>query len=215
MPYYPPPGGAIAVGDPVSGGINSTVLFVDAAGNVASSANLAYDDAAGQLSVSARVVSPEIQPGAGAAATPSLRFGGDPDTGLFAPGGNILGMSTGGVQRASIDGSGNLVVDAGGTFRWPDGAAATPSCRNATEASGMFRRAAGELNFSRAGTEVIRISPNGFQIRQGRFSNGVAGNEVATVGAAGGAAALPATPLGYLQFLNSAGAVINIPYYNP
>lgn len=214
MPYYPPRS-ALSIGTTVGGGTPSTVLFVDAGGNLNGNANLVFDDAAGQLSVSARVVSPEIQPGAGAAATPSLRFGGDPDTGLFAPGGNILGMSTGGAQRASIDGSGNFVVDAGGTMRWPDGAAATPSCRNSNEASGMFRRAAGELNFSRAGAEVMRVSVNGWQIRQGRFSNGVAANEVVTVGAAGGAAVLPATPLGYLQVNLSGGGAVNIPYYNP
>jgi hypothetical protein len=34
-----------------------------------------------------------------------------------------------------------------------------------------------------------------------------------TVGAAGGAAALPATPLGYM-LINVAGAVARIPYYN-
>jgi hypothetical protein len=79
----------------------------------------------------------------------------------------------------------------------------------------MFRRAAGELNFSRAGTEVMRVSANGWQIRQGKFSNGVAGSEVATVGAAGAAAALPAQPLGYLQILLSGGGTANIPYYNP
>jgi|WetSurMetagenome_2_1015567.scaffolds.fasta_scaffold00833_4 hypothetical protein len=39
-------------------------------------------------------------------------------------------------------------------------------------------------------------------------------NNATTVGAAGGASALPATPLGYLQvYLN--GALVSIPYYNP
>jgi hypothetical protein len=43
---------------------------------------------------------------------------------------------------------------------------------------------------------------------------GLGATVAATVGAAGGAAALPATPLGYLN-INVAGAAAKIPYYNP
>jgi hypothetical protein len=216
MPYYPPRS-AFAIGVPVTGGTNSTVLYTDSFGNVANSPFFGYDEASGRLTVGTITTSGSIRASdTGSAATPSLVPGStDPDTGFFPAGANIIGFSTGGTQRATLDGSGNLIVDTGGTFRWPDGAAATPACRNSNEASGMFRRAAGELNFSRAGTEVMRVSANGWQIRQGKFSNGVAGSEVATVGAAGAAAALPAQPLGYLQILLSGGGTANIPYYNP
>jgi hypothetical protein len=36
-----------------------------------------------------------------------------------------------------------------------------------------------------------------------------------TVGAAGGASALPATPLGYMNVTLPGGAAVKVPYYNP
>ena len=41
------------------------------------------------------------------------------------------------------------------------------------------------------------------------------GTAQSTVGAAGGASALPATPAGYIRILDNQGAVKVIPYYNP
>jgi hypothetical protein len=46
----------------------------------------------------------------GSAASPSLHFGGDSDTGLFKPISNTLAFSTFGTERMRIDSSGNLMV---------------------------------------------------------------------------------------------------------
>lgn len=45
----------------------------------------------------------------GSAATPTLSFFGDTNTGIYRPGADTLGFTTGGTERARIDSSGNLV----------------------------------------------------------------------------------------------------------
>jgi hypothetical protein len=65
----------------------------------------------------------------GAAATPSLTFTGDTNTGIFSPGADQVAISTGGSERARISGSHIYIVDAepnsagyggggNGGFRW-------------------------------------------------------------------------------------------------
>lgn len=51
--------------------------------------------------------------GLGAVGTPSITITGDPNTGLWSPGADILAISTGGAERARIDASGNVGI--GGT----------------------------------------------------------------------------------------------------
>ena len=46
----------------------------------------------------------------GSAGTPSLKFTGDPNTGIYSPGADQLAISTNGTQRCAIDSSGNLGV---------------------------------------------------------------------------------------------------------
>jgi autotransporter adhesin len=48
----------------------------------------------------------------------------------------------------------------------------------------------------------------------GKIKYGTAGNAQTTVGAAGGATAQPATPLGYFKFINSAGVTVAVPFHN-
>lgn len=47
----------------------------------------------------------------GSAATPSISFTGDTNTGIFSPGADQLAISTNGTSRLSIDASGNVAVD--------------------------------------------------------------------------------------------------------
>jgi hypothetical protein len=47
----------------------------------------------------------------GAAATPSITFTGDLNTGIYSPGADQLAISTGGTGRITIDGSGNINID--------------------------------------------------------------------------------------------------------
>jgi hypothetical protein len=48
--------------------------------------------------------------GLGSASYPSLSVTGDENTGLFSPGADQLAISTGGIQRATVDSSGRLLV---------------------------------------------------------------------------------------------------------
>jgi hypothetical protein len=47
------------------------------------------------------------------------------------------------------------------------------------------------------------------------FQNSDAALQTTTVGAAGGASALPATPLGYLTIKRADSSTVKVPYYNP
>jgi len=48
--------------------------------------------------------------GDGTAGAPGISFAADLDTGFFRPGNNLLGLSTGGVERVRVDASGNVGV---------------------------------------------------------------------------------------------------------
>ena len=55
-------------------------------------------------------VTTDIQLGLGAAATPSLAFTGDLNTGIYSPGADQVAIATGGTQRVTVDASGRLGV---------------------------------------------------------------------------------------------------------
>jgi hypothetical protein len=71
-------------------------------------ATLAYRDGTGRLLAGAPLACPH-----GTAAAPAIGFDGDPDTGLFRPGANALGVATDGVERARIDASGRVGIGTG------------------------------------------------------------------------------------------------------
>jgi hypothetical protein len=48
---------------------------------------------------------------AGTAAAPSVAFEGDSDTGIYSPGANQVAISTNGISRIVVDGSGNVNID--------------------------------------------------------------------------------------------------------
>jgi hypothetical protein len=48
--------------------------------------------------------------GDGTAGAPGISFAADLDTGFFRPGNNLLGLSTGGVERVRVDASGNVGI---------------------------------------------------------------------------------------------------------
>jgi hypothetical protein len=52
----------------------------------------------------------------GSAATPSLKFTGDTNTGIYSPGADQVAVSTGGVQRINIEADGDINIDGGGVF---------------------------------------------------------------------------------------------------
>lgn len=65
--------------------------------------------------------------GDGNAATPGITFSNDQDTGWFKPAGNVVALSTGGVERLRVDSNGHMGVGAAptaftrGTFKIVDG----------------------------------------------------------------------------------------------
>lgn len=77
--------------------------------------------------------------------------------------------------------------------------------------TGLYRIASNQQGLTCAGTLVIDLSTSTVAITTTtvRFNTTTA----TTIGAAGGAAALPATPLGYLT-VNVGGTAAKIPYYN-
>lgn len=72
----------------------------------------------------------------GSAATPSIFFTDDPDTGLFRNGTNQLGFSTGGTQKLLI---GTTTIQSDLSFRIANGTLADPSLRFTGTNAGFFR----------------------------------------------------------------------------
>ena len=103
----------------------------------------------------------------GVASAPSVTFNSDAATGLFKPTNGVLGISTNGVERARIDGSGNLTVNTGnvtvsGAVKASDGTAAAPSVTFANDATtGISKPSAGTLALSTSGAERMRIDSTG------------------------------------------------------
>ena len=68
-------------------------------------ATLPFRDADGR-----HVLSGGLSAQNGSAATPSIGFAGDTDTGLFRPGANMVATATAGAERARIDAAGNMGI---------------------------------------------------------------------------------------------------------
>lgn len=203
----------------------------------------------------------------GSAAAPSVTFVNFPTTGLYVAA-NVLGVSTAGVSRGTVDADGNWFMDAptagtdptllvtgrtGGvgvlTVTSPFSmAAATPGLRIVSTAGSGFATLSICADSNVAGTSDVALFQNGTNDqgtlinRSGALLNVVVGavtcavfddaapyvtlgvsvaNSIrinnttnTTIGAAGGASALPATPLGYWT-VNMNGTPVSIPYYNP
>ena len=112
----------------------------------------------------------------GTAAVPSFQPGNDNDTGMFWGGSNIIGFSTGGIERLEIDASGTVILANGlsigrttvtGTPAATDGnvfsGTYTPTLTNTT---GISSSAASACQYMRVGNVVtvsgqVQIFPNG------------------------------------------------------
>lgn len=175
----------------------------------------------------------------GAVGTPSYAFSADSTTGMYRNGASQLTFAVGGRITVNVVNTGaSARID----HYWSDGViqirlgntkgfVSVPSVgalawtSSATDAS-----IAADTGVSRAAAAVVAIG-NG---TAGDFSGtvktgnaittaaaptvaasqiGLGSTTATTVGAAGGASALPATPLGYM-IINVAGTAAKIPYYN-
>jgi hypothetical protein len=108
-------------GAPASGLQATTKTYVDAA-----DATLTTAAATAQTTANAAVVrAGDTMTGAlahplGAAATPSITFTGNPNTGIYSPGADQVAISTGGSGRLFVDANGSISINATGPKN-PDG----------------------------------------------------------------------------------------------
>ena len=110
--------------------------------------NLAFQNAESVNlgSVSVEQLLGQVPSALGTAAAPTYTFTGDVNTGIYSPGTDQVAISTGGIQRATVDSSGRLLVgtssDAGGALlqvngdRIRVGTAKTPASATATGTAG-------------------------------------------------------------------------------
>jgi len=95
----------------------------------------------------------------GSAATPSVAFAFDPDTGMYWVTNNRLGITTGGVNRLSVD---TFEILTTVPLFTPAGTAADPSYSFSTDRdTGIYSEAADILGFSTGGVKVANINSNG------------------------------------------------------
>ena len=105
----------------------------------------------------------------GTAAAPSLFFVNDPDTGIYRPSANTLGISTSGVQRLFVDEDGVTTVGGGAHFdgevRAANGNANHPTFSfTSDQDTGIYRHGANELGISIGGTEKAVFTSTTFTI---------------------------------------------------
>lgn len=143
---------------------------------------------------------------AGSVGSPSYTFTSDLNTGLYNSASDRLTITAGGTAQATF-GGGAMVMEGTTVIYNVDASAASPAYTfTASTTTGMFHAGSGRLAFSAGGAAYLS------------FGNGIAyiltnQTTASTVGAAGGASALPATPLGYWQ-VSLNGSNVKIPYYN-
>jgi hypothetical protein len=98
----------VQIGVTAAAGSTTQVQFNDA-GAFGGDAGLVFDKTTDALTIAGPVVHP-----LGAAATPSLTFTGDPNTGIYSPGADQVAISTNAVERVEF-GTSEVVFNDGGT----------------------------------------------------------------------------------------------------
>lgn len=95
----------------------------------------------------------------GAVGTPSLRFGSDPDNGLFLAGVNSIGISIGGLQNVAFSATNILFSQ---SVRIPDGAVGTPSLSFGTDPdTGIYHIGADSMGISIGGVLGLTLTEAG------------------------------------------------------
>jgi hypothetical protein len=135
--------------------------------NLTAGAGISITVAAGEITISA--TDGDITLDDGTAASPSLHFTNDADTGLYRPAANTLGISVSGTQVAYFDEDGltipNAGVVAGGSFHGANGNANNPSFSfTSDQDTGFYRHGTNELGISIGGTEKAVMTSTTFSI---------------------------------------------------
>ena len=135
--------------------VATTQVQFNDAGAFAGDAGLTYDKSTDALTSGSLSVT-----SAGAAATPSLTFTGDPNTGIYSPGADQLAISTGGTARLT---SSTTALTSALPIDVPLGAAATPSLTFTGDLNtGIYSPGADQLALSTAGNGRLFIDGTGF-----------------------------------------------------
>jgi hypothetical protein len=132
---------------------------------------------------------------AGSEAAPPLAVTGEPDTGIWSPGSNRLGIVNGGTLYADFD---------VGSLGFGNSSNANNYLVYRTGTTGTVTVAGSASN----GTRLVLYGSA--HTDAGKL--GLTVSSQTTVGAAGGASALPATPVGYMVFKIN-GTDRAVPYY--
>lgn len=123
------------------------------------------------------------------------------------------GITIGTAQLDGYEGAGTLRVNGSGLY-----VTTTLVSRGTTDLQGNVSLLTGVSLTWAADTNLYRSAADTLKtddvfIAGGKLKWGAAGDEQTTVGAAGGASALPATPTKYLKVIDSAGTTLVIPAY--
>lgn len=124
---------------------------------IASSAAVksAYDLANAALPRTGGTITGAVQFALGAAATPSITFTGDTNTGLFSPSADQLSVTTGGIERLRIDAAGQIEAVSLGT-------AAAPTWSFVSDPNtGIYSPGADQLALSTGGTGRLFVDASG------------------------------------------------------
>jgi hypothetical protein len=143
----------VQIGITAAAGATTQVQFNDA-GAFGGDAGLTYDKSTDALTSGSLSVT-----SAGAAATPSLTFTGDPNTGIFSPGADQLAISTGGTARLT---SSTTALTSALPVDVPLGAAATPSLTFTGDLNtGIYSPGADQLAVATNGTGRLFVDSSG------------------------------------------------------
>ena len=126
--------------------------------NLTAGAGISITVGAGEITISA--TDGDITLDDGTAASPSLHFTNDPDTGIYRPAANTLGISVSGTQVAYFDENGltipNAGVVAGGSIHASNGNANNPSHSFSSDTdTGFYRHATNQIGVSTSGTASL------------------------------------------------------------
>ena len=134
-------------------GSDTQIQFNDG-GKLSGDSGLVFNKTTDALTIAGPVIHP-----LGAAATPSLTFTGDPNTGLYSPGANQVAISTNGTGRLTV---GTTAVSSTLAVDHPLGAVGTPSITFTGDLNtGFWSPAADTLAASTGGSERLRILSDG------------------------------------------------------